>query len=308
MDLSIANTEPFYRFLKFYEAFNRSMRVLVGGVESLRTEGRADPASIATLTHLPTGGEPWGDTTRWRDVSKFLSEATEFIAQMGLVRVTSAFEDFLLSVDAEIQRFWHLRNPDYETVPRDGVQLETLYKQLGLATARLKRLLPLYDYFVLVRNCVAHRSGRASQYLIEASSEPSLEASWKQLQGASERTIPKLPEVKFNRQIKFLPRHAILASELCYVIAKDVNSGLVQTLGEPGMIYMAAHHSLLADDRMETSRFRSPENAINYCVFGRYRIRGNAVEPIQILKGIEKWAECRRRYTELYPPHNHRRR
>jgi len=309
MNLRNANTEPFYRLHRFHEEFNRCLRVAFGSIESLRSN--ADKAT--KLVILPTGSEPWGRNTKWREVSKVLSESVRFLSQVALVRVFSAFEDFLVKVEAEHERYFRLCNPDHKSEKQDDLEtlsatsrLARVCKRLGGDAESLEDLSPLLEYFAITRNCVVHRSGRVSAELIKHAQSPEFincYESWRTPRG---KKLPALPFLELHEDIQLLPRHSVLASDLFHRAGAIVNSWLVAILGEQGVVYMAAFHSLLCDDRLSTNAFRSPSHVINKVLFGRYRVsEASANDATAMLKQMNKWGHCRRRFREIYTSKNH---
>jgi hypothetical protein len=62
----------------------------------------------------------------------------------------------------------------------------------------------------------------------------------------------------------------VLAAEVCYRIALDINEHLRESLGAEGLVYMAAHHALLSDNRIPANGRRFPESLINVVLTERY--------------------------------------
>ena len=99
-----------------------------------------------------------------------------------------------------------------------------------------------------------------------------------------------------GKEIPILPRHAVLAAEVCYRIALNINEKLRELLGTEGLVYMAAYHALLSEDRIPTHGRKFPESFINYVLTGRYRVDVGKREVIGVLKSIGKWNEYRRTF------------
>lgn len=304
MNIQNANTEPFYRLHRFHEEFNRCMRVAFGSIASLRDN--ADEAS--KLVVLPTGGEPWGTETKWREVKKVLSESTQFLSQVALVRVLSAFEDFITKVEAEHDRYLSLCDPAYNSKPQDEseklstiARLERACKRLDGNDADLTGIQPLLEYFVIIRNCVVHRSGRASTELLDHANSQRFGMSYDAWRTPRGKKLPALPPLVLHREIEMLPRHSVLASDLFHRAGAIVNSWLISVLGEKGFVYMAAFHSLLGDDRLPTNAFRSPAHVVNNALFGRYLVlEASAGDATRMLKEMKKWDLCRRKFRQIY--------
>jgi hypothetical protein len=311
VDLSQASTEPFSRFHNFHEEFNRAVKVTFGALELLRNNA----AVIGPITSLPAGDEPWGVLpigkkpserhTRWRDPSREIRFSTTFISTMGIVRVMSAFEDFLISIEAEYARSSFLRDlttaTPYQSHEDEQTTLQNMCRQLNWDLKTVAFAVPLYEYFYCARNCIVHRSGRASKALVQLAHSQSLAKSQAAWPIRSGKRLPSLPSISSGRDVSWLPRHAILASGVCYVVAKHLNQKLINTIGEPGIVFMAAHHSLLSEERIPMGAKKSPEAAIQFLLGGRYRIKKiSAAKTIRILKGMDKWLACRRAYDRLF--------
>jgi len=298
MNISSANTEPFHLFHRFNEEFNRNMRIAVGAlgvVTQMKSTGVAEK-----VLRLPTLGEPWGAHTLWKDVAKEVPGTKRFLSQIGIVRVFSAFEDLIIGAKGEFDRNARLRGLEDSRNASQDVLI--FYNELGWDAKALKCLTPLFDYFVVVRNCIAHQSGRANGTLVALDGSGGLKKCLQGWQSKRNKKLPPLPVVTVGKEIPLLPRHAILASEVCYRIASDINKKLRQSLGTEGLVYMAAYHALLSDDRIQTNAKRFPESLINIMLTDRYRIEVDTKsEVIAILRSIGKWDEYRKAFERLFP-------
>jgi hypothetical protein len=298
MEISGANTEPFHLFHRFNEEFNRNMRIAVGAL-GLASQMKTTGASGKVLK-LPTLGEPWGSHTLWKDVAKEIPSTKRFLTQIGIVRVFSAFEDLLIGTKAEFDR--NARFKGLESSRSASQDLSNFYSELSWDDKVLKGLIPLFDYFVVIRNCIAHQSGRANGTLAELDACGDLKKSLQGWQSKRNKKLPPLPSITVGKEIPLLPRHAILASEVCYRIASDINEKLRQSLGTEGLVYMAAYHALLSEDRIQTNARRFPESLINIVLTDRYRIAlESKSEVIAILRSIGQWDDYRKAFEQLFP-------
>jgi hypothetical protein len=309
MNIQGANTEPFYRFLRTHEDLGTNIKLAYGALYAISQDEKATASGAeSTLIALPTGGEPWGKNTRWRSVKARIPKVRKLIAEMGLVLAASAFEDFLTNVHSEHSRFSDFARKQKSTESpseepnEDRERLRSLFNSLQWDISPIQYLLPLYDYFVVTRNCVVHRSGRASAALAEKAESNLLAQCIKTWPSKPGKTIPKLPEIRVDHDIPLLPRHVILFSEVCQRIALHTNSRLLDFLGVQGLVYSAAYHALLAENRIQTIARRSPEQVINLVLSERCQVQlSDKFEVIGILKGIDLWNECRRKYNKLFP-------
>ena len=280
MDVTNANTEPFFLFHRFSEEFNRNMRIAVGALGVI-TQMRSTVAPEMVLK-LPTLGEPWGGHTLWKDVAKEIPGTKRFLSQIGIVRVLSAFEYLLIGTKAEFDRYASFRG--LEGSQNASQDLSVFYSELKWDDKALAGLTPVFDYFAVIRNCIAHQSGRANETLVKLDASKELRKCLKAWCPRRDIKLPELPILTIGKEIPLLPRHAIFACEVCYRIALDINEKLRRSLGTEGLVYMAAYHSLLSDNRIETNASKFPESPINLALTGRYRV---AVETISARAKID---------------------
>lgn len=310
MDISNANMEPFYRFLRFTEHFNRSIKITYGALQDLGRHSRSS-RSLTGLIELPTGGEPWGDghRTKWREIAEFATHAGGFLSHMGLVYVMSAFEDLLIGIKAECDRYsydvlgYNSRPAARADHDQDGAfTVWMLLDQLRWSREPIEFLAPVLKYFLTVRHCIAHRGGRASRYLVDQSESEELSqalANWPNTRG---KHPPQFPVIQAGASIPMLPRHSIFACEVCYRAADYVNSQARHMLGKRGILNMAAHHTFLSENRVSVAAWRSPIAMINRALTERYLVyETDDSETISILRGLNRWQECLTVFKRLYP-------
>ncbi len=306
MNTENADTEPFYRFLRAHEESTRIVRFTLGALANAAEAGANNPTDV-NLIRLSTDGEPWGSQTEWKTNTKAISEAKRFVSQFGIVRVFSAFEDMLIGVKAEYDRFSGIRGLGNAIAVSDGNNCDglgpgRLYRQLQWNTKELDRVIPLFEYFELVRNCIVHRSGRANKRLSASAYKPELDASMKRWQTTTSRRPPALPTVIVDKEIGLLPRHVIFASGVCHRIALDINARLRRFLGVEGLVHMAAYHFLLSGNQIVTNVRKSASAVVNNALTDRYRISiASTEEATTVLKAMRKWKACLSAFEKLFP-------
>jgi hypothetical protein len=306
MDLSLANTEGFFRFHDFLESFDRSMKVTIGALGLAGTMAPSLASSTGShLIKLPVGDEPWGKDTRWRSLDSVVKNSQLFVAQMGLMQVFSAFEDFLISSKAEHDRLQSVLNGEQSIQNRtdsaEDIGLRRLCNNIGLSLSKVGHALPLFDYFVAMRNCLAHRSGRASHELVEMGSLKDVQTAFENWPRRTGRPIPVLPDANYGKTIPLFARHSIFAGMVCRSIARAINDHQIAQFGDRGLVLMAAHHSLLTEDPTICAPRRNAEAVVNEFLCGRYRVRmDHDHEASGILKELDLSTACRDRYKRLY--------
>jgi len=101
-------------------------------------------------------------------------------------------------------------------------------------------LLPIFNYFQLMRHCAAHSNARATPALSAASQRSRWEKQievWKEKTG--EITPPTPTEYVLGDPLKITHKDAVLASSLVRRFALDMNSQARNVLGEHGMLFLA---------------------------------------------------------------------
>ncbi len=170
MDISSANAEPMVALLEFHNQFNRSIKVAFGALSAVQVRVASDGEDAPTLIELPAGGEPWG-RTRWRDLYNPRKEAARFITEMGVVRASTAFDDYLVQVEAELNRDQDFREDSGKKAgkkekPSDTEgdcadrtsSLDRVAVRLDMDLGSLSAVRTIVDFFELARNCIVHRS------------------------------------------------------------------------------------------------------------------------------------------------------
>lgn len=299
----MANTEAFYRFHRFNEAFDRDLKVTAGALEGLR---KGIFPKVDGRTELPVGGEPWRKSTSFEDPVARASSAIRQTATMGIVRATAALEDFLTTLEADYARTAFLRAGYGPPAPKviapewKDLDIPKACVRLGVDPSIVGFAMPLHDYFNAARNCIVHRNGRASSYLVKAAKSAELRhclAAWPTKRGAR---LPELPAINEGEETDWLPRHAILCVSVYYAVATALNDQMIGMLGRDGVVYLAAHYALIDDDPIDTGARQSAQSVVLTLLQGRYRYREvTAAEIVEILRTAERWKYCLEKFEQL---------
>ena len=297
MDLDRAISEPFARLLAFHNSFNRSIKLTFGAL-SVLPEQRADSAGPGILA-LPTGNEPWGKATHWRNLDGVVKDAAIFLSELGIARAAAAFEDYADGAKSEFDR----AGLTQVAAKKDGaLALHGLDAILGLDTTDLTDLLRLAEFFNAARNCVVHRSNRASAYLASLRAAPALEetlARWAKRIG---RWSVSLPPVTEGHIVEWRPRHAILASDVYYRAAVQLDQVLVRKMGPVALARMAVHWCFFADPTAPCRSKHSPDVMIRSQLTDRYKVRDlTIVQTITVLREANQWEGVRAAWTKRFP-------
>jgi hypothetical protein len=295
MDVSGAVSEPFAQLSAFHIAFNRNVKLSFGALEAIGKIALGPDG----LLRLPTGGEPWGTTTSWRSLDQPVKNAATFLSELGIVRATAAFEDYLVLAKAEFDRA--------KLVPVRGFGMGTavldhLDGLLGINPADIDITARMATFFDVARNCAVHRSNRASPQLAALRAEPAFTATlaaWPRRVG---RWTVSLPPIQEGTAIDWRPRHAIMASDAYLRCARIIDRALVACLGEIGLVRMAAHWSFFADVLTPCPAKLDAATIVRTQLIDRHRVRApTTAQVIQGLRDAEMWDPVLRAFERVYP-------
>lgn len=297
MDLNAAISEPFARLLAFHNSFNRSIKVSFGALSLLSDQRTSGDSS--TAVSLPTAGEPWGTTTRWRNLDAPVKDAAIFLAELGIARAAAAFEDYATGAKAELDR----AGVSPAGVKANGTSaLHGFDAVVGLDTKDMADLLRLAEFFDTARNCVVHQSNRANALLARLRSDPALEETLGRWPKRIGKWSVSLPPVVEGHVVEWRPRHAILASDVYYRAADALDLVLVEKMGPAALARMAAHWCFFADPLAPCTSKHSPEVMVRAQLQDRYKVKSVTIaETITLLREIGQWDTVRAAWNKLYP-------
>jgi hypothetical protein len=294
-------TEPFHQWLRFHEAFNRTIKTVFAALNHTKQFlTKNDDASKTLAILISDTGEPWGKKHNY-NVPHELAAANQAICEAGIVRVWSAFDNFLTMVEADLSS-WHahcgnvtprLTNKTNSKQTKGNV-LKTIYPPGDKASGDL---MLIQEYFQILRNCICHRNGEASPALNKCTLELEKTTVWKNVKVSSrKRDNPRPPEIIGNR-ILLLPRHAIFFSAVCHCLAKKVNDSLVDKLGTDGFVFRAAPLSI--ELFCEAKVPKTAEGILNAYLHQRsfYGFKGPQV--VKLLKQLAIWDSYRNGYEAI---------
>jgi hypothetical protein len=308
MDISEAYSEPLARFLAFHDDFNIQFKAAVTALAYFSDEGR----NVEFLNQME---KRWRDGHNWTKANTILRQAGEDACRMGIVRIHSAFEDYVVGAEAE-----HTRWRDFSSnggsdrrgsksrqrqteakIDDDAKYAQRMCARTGLSATELETCEPVLRYFRAVRNCVAHRTARVSSELEEASTSPLLAKlikTWPKRKGAKP---PPIAVYRVGKSIAVHPKAAILYLDAVRRCCNAIDRSLVGFLGPAGLAYCAAHH-LFFDENRETLEvaYRKPNRGMNHVLTSRYNVIAPRNRPMEELQRLGVWEKCRRRHARLY--------
>ena len=117
---------------------------------------------------------------------------------------------------------------------------------VGIEAASIVDLARMATFFDVARNCVVHRSNRASRQLAALCADPAFSETLSRWPKRVGKWKVSLPAIKEDEVVDWRPRHAIMASDV-YCCATTLDRVLVQMMGATGVARMAAHWCFFAD-------------------------------------------------------------
>lgn len=297
IDISEARLQPFKAFHSFHERINVHIKV-ASAAALLLVRYAAEPSLKDQLADLITASHPSWNAPPLRDVSIDVQRSQESaISAFALLATFSAFDDFLVGTEAEVSRGGrtdNLQAVSFEDA--DGIEDEEekvdrvfrLYATQNWSTSGIAKLKPILRYFRLCRNCIAHRSSRASKALADQSTAPELKSALAKLQAYPDRGLKSF---NVNEDIYIPPTLAIMCSHVLRLIALDANGKLVNTLGLDGILRSAAHHAVRLNSELGGKPRNRPEAIMNaFLTKSRIRLEFRD-DSIKEMKRIGIWAQ-----------------
>jgi len=296
LQLEELNTEAFACLWDFRQEFDEEFKVTIGALTSIETglEGDHRAARAAEVAAAVKG--LWHNNFSSDDVGASLGRALANASRLGIVHVHSAVDDFLDSSAADLDRWANRNGKNVEALADsddEAERVEDWCRRRGLETGEFSSDRSLLRYFRVLRDCIVHRSARASRGLCEcsvAAVECAGLAAW--------RVDPReasvvWPSVSVDEPIVLPPRHTILCLDVLVGACRILDSLVRARLGISGIAYLAAYYSLLCDDHVPVGAATSPEAAVNNFLHARNRahvIDSNATAGI--LRGLGISQEC----------------
>jgi len=303
MEIENAYTEPFVGYHYFHKQINIAIKIVTASlIQTMSHVSKS--ANNKELGDLISNADPaWRNPPVWSfsDVSE--SDIYSFVGELGVVSAFSALDDFFDGVDGEISRCNATIHTSKKLEP--SINLESseekvlaIYNKYSWKTEKVDRFIPVLKYFRLVRNCIAHRSSKASPALVNYSSSSELVGNFSEY--FESKTIAELPRFCPHGIVKIEPKLAIFCSHILREITKSVNGELLAFLGIDGVLYMAAYHGFLKEKPVQTDAYKTPEAVLNFILVDRLNVAlSNNTEAISRAAKLGFWKKCIDQYSVM---------
>lgn len=273
-------TEPGFQHARFQTRFNLHVKLAAAALSRFAQSSRRRTGD-AVVTRAVRRVQPslWNGTSITQATTK-IGEAQSEVARWALLAVYSALDSYVCGATAEWDRKAHRDSRETARAKRAAEQddeqaddlLTELARRLGSTSVVDSGQLTVLRYFRAMRNCVAHRDGRASLALETQAKDVLLTAAWTNLTDATRKgRLPELPRFRAGEQIALDFTHAILASAVARAVVVDLDPLLCKHLGREGLVLMATTHILeVESDSPRLRNGRSAEGALAWVLTNRY--------------------------------------
>ncbi len=302
MDLSKATLPSGQRFHRFHEHFNRIIKTNAIALTSLRVDIKLGKSLLDIKKKFQDNSErPWGDMPDWKNTKDIIEQTLNDVGGNGVFRVFSAFDLFLDELQAELDSYSdYLKADDASIEVLEGLntkaETDRLFKFLEKKRWTLrneKSIKPVYTYYLISRNCLAHRNGLASEQLAKIGISEELKSSTK----TWKKPVQKWEQ---NELIKFTHRDAIFACSILREIALELNSLAIKDIELKGIIYLIAKNHFLREDSIKAIKNMNDFYSYFQIMLTNQRIFGLEKTPIKIILdelGLRK--QCSAHFEKL---------
>lgn len=312
MNLNKVCSESGLSFQRFHEDLNHVLKTNVISLSLFKLTLDEGLSKEEIKQRVYKTGELWGGMPSWKNPHQLIIDASNDLGCNGVIRVFSAFDLFLTSIEGEIESWNSFRglketktHQQSKSLVEENNETDRCFKFLTKQSWKVENenhIKVVYLYYRYSRDCIAHRDGIASRALEEIADSKEIKdaiSRWREF--SLDKTPPIIKAIKFGKKIQFDHRDAILASSITRTIAINMNRALVNNLGIDGLVYLAAQRYILKDDT-EIVKPKA-KNAVDFLVqLLREKNRLAQVGRIQVsasLKSLGIFERCGERFKTL---------
>ncbi|MBK7944557.1 MAG: hypothetical protein IPJ85_04275 [Flavobacteriales bacterium] len=281
MDLISSVTEAGLKYHRFHEVFSHVIKTNVIGLIILEQWVNKDPKPDDLKKIVYEHGGLWGGMPAWNDPLESIARATADLGLHGVVRVFSAFDAFMQELEAELDSYASRQcdggrsaEPTGERIDEEaqGGALERLLQRRDWTLPDAKTLGPVFQYYRLSRNCIAHRNGIVSRALEAASTSVEInEALSKWVETTGHTSPPPIRPLTYGEPLSFTHKDAIFLSDLLRRYALDISRQAIEVIGFDGMVYLQRNDILYRRHQART----------------RCRVLFTSFSPLDLARAIE---------------------
>ena len=230
-------SDPLRNFLDAHARLNDYIKVSTAAVDFLKHSTTDEKELSARINQLILdAGERWTSKTINKPYD-YLSEVRNDLSKSAVINVYSAFDIFLSQVSGHMSEHANKEliadSDDVKEVPEVS-RITNFYKKLNWEITTIRPVLPVFRFYKVLRNCVAHNMGLANAALIAIANSAEFEFAIKTWKTKFPKKTISSPPVILDKAISLDPHHAITYSDACLRIARDMN---LKMFGELGLGY-----------------------------------------------------------------------
>jgi hypothetical protein len=309
-------TEHLWTLYRNHGNLNKLLQTSTVALHHLQQESKAKGMGEIFKNSVKELKEPWGESPPVQVIDDdFLHAAISNIAELSVVRIHSAIEEYLTNLnsdDLRWNRFNRLSNEkdttfkkenDVEDSDEEEIKgLAKVCRNLKLESELIQRYLAIDTYFTYMRNCIAHRRSSISKGLSDYSKSDSFTAAINFVNKERKKgKAPELPELIHREKLRLKPRVPIFYSAIAKIICDQIDSAYLGGFGEDGAIYLAAHKTLIGRgvQRLEKSYQAFERPICDYLSekYRKYDVNGKQVK--STLKKLGLLDLCEDRFKQL---------
>lgn len=315
MKFTEARLESALKFHRFHEELNRVMKVNVISLALFKQQLDSGLSVNEIKQKVYETQELWGGMPAWTDPYQQIESARHDLGNNGVVRVFSAFDVFMDSLEAELESwntFIHkshkqsIQNIVSHVAQSESVEdFDKFFRMLDRKGWKLdneQSIKAVYAYYRLSRNCIAHRNGVASKALEGAANDDAMShiiEGWQKLTG--NKTAPPIQKIKLGELIKFTHRDAIFASSITRQMALNINEIAFAEIGEEGLVYLTAKKYIIKNHLPnDFLRFENVSRAIAVMMNQKGQVSNVTQHDIKpILQKLGIFDECKKQFKKM---------
>lgn len=231
---------PFQNFIYSHTHLNNYIKISTAAIDYLyNSKQNSDELSDDINKLILAAGERW--TPRIiKNPTLELSQLKNDLSKTGIIWVYSYFDVFFKQIEGQLSGFFSNSTETTEKTTDDDEEddeekreskIISLYHKLGWSTDKIKGILPVFKFYIILRHCVAHNVGRPSEKLVSMSKHKDfIDAIENWETKYTKKKISNPPTITYE-EIELKPHHAIMYSEACLRIATDINEKIFEKFG-----------------------------------------------------------------------------
>ena len=313
MRLDDAATSPLLAYLDAHNEMSQLIKVLTVGLFELEAKAKDAGSAKYFQNAIAEIEEPWGKGVTLGDAAALAQSGKLLVPGWALGHVFATIDSLKGDAEAE-QDSLGTRTNIVEKAPTGDREVDSSTSDEDFLGKRGwlpfdADLLRLLQYFRVIRNCFAHRGGRASAFLQSLGEDKKLSSAEAALgtrkkKDGSRAAPPLLPRYRDGELIALAPRFVIYASHVGLQYAIHINGRLVSEAGLGGLVKMAARHGLLNASSTPGAQDGEPGDAVAAIHLALTWMRIRDLDPGEtrgVLKDIGLLEKCEKQFSLRRP-------